>query len=58
MAVCLGCAAQDTVMTLLNLLNGVRVVVGRDWDVTAVKDSRPAVERVGLEGNVVAAYTQ
>lgn len=36
-------------MSLLNLLEGVRVVVRCNWDVPAVEDFAPEVERIGFE---------
>lgn len=40
---------------MFDLLKGVRVIVGCDWDVTAVENSRPRVEGVGLERYIVAS---
>ena len=42
-------------MSLLNLLNGVCVIVGCYGDIAAVQDSRPGVEGVHGEEGVVAA---
>jgi len=46
---------QETVVSLLNLLNGVCVIVGRYGDIAAVQDSCPGVEGVHGEEGVVAA---
>jgi len=46
---------QEAVVPLLNLLDGVCVIVGRDGDIAAVQDSRPGVEGVHGEEGVVAA---
>jgi hypothetical protein len=46
---------QDAVVALFDLLDGPLVVVARYWDVSAVDHCSPAVERVGVEGDVVAA---
>ena len=41
-------------MALLYLAKRVGVVVGGDGDVTAVKDGGPAMERICIEGHIVA----
>jgi len=46
---------QELVVPLLNLLDGVCVVVGGYGDIAAVEDSRPGVEGVHGEEGVVAA---
>lgn len=42
-------------MSVLDLLEGVRVIVGCHGDVAAIKNSRPRIERVGLERYIVAS---
>lgn len=46
---------QDTVVSFFNLLKGIGVVVGSDRDITTVKDSCPAVERVCGERDIVSS---
>ena len=48
-------AGEERMVARLNLREGVGVVVGGDGDVAAVQDGGPAVEGVGVEGDVVAA---
>lgn len=46
---------QDAVVAFFNLLKGIGVVVGSDWDITTVEDSGPAVERVCGERDIVSS---
>uniref|UniRef100_A0A1Y1M106 Uncharacterized protein n=1 Tax=Photinus pyralis TaxID=7054 RepID=A0A1Y1M106_PHOPY len=54
-SVCGGGSGQDLKMSFLNLLESPCVVVRCDWNITAVEDSGPAVERICFEWDVVAA---
>lgn len=51
----LGLAREEGVVAFFDLLEGVRVVVGSDGDVTAVEHRGPAMERVCVQGHVVSA---
>ena len=48
-------AREDVEVTFLNLSESEGVVVRRDRDVTAIEHCSPAVEGVGLEGNIVTS---
>ena len=44
---------ENAVMTFFDLLQGVRIVVRSDWNVTAVDYGRPVVERIRVKWNIV-----
>ena len=48
-------AGENVEMAFLNLTEGEGVIVRGDGDITAVENSSPAVEGVGLQGDVIPA---
>lgn len=48
-------AGEDAIVALLNLVKSPRVVVRGNRDVTTVQHGGPAVERVRIQGHVVAS---
>lgn len=46
---------QERLVTVLDLLDGVFVIVRSDGDVTAIDNLQSGQERVNRQGNVVAA---
>lgn len=46
---------EERLVAILDLLNGIFVVVGRDGDVAAVDDLDARPKRVDIEGDVVAS---
>lgn len=48
-------AHEDAVVAFLDLVNGPFWIVRSNWDIAAIDDRSPAVERVGGERHVVAS---